>query len=155
MRAAAHLFALVLTLPQLLLAAVLLAFGHVTGGTTFWSFVDRSLDLFLALFGWIGLLVLVTLVLLIVAAFIASWRPFAAAFVGLAALASGAVIVWKMAAAVSHVSDFWILVPGIVALALSAWNARGVIPGRADGSESPADGEGVARSEGIPRLRSG
>jgi hypothetical protein len=58
MRTLAHLSAMLLALPQILLATAFLLLGHVTGTKTLGGLLTRVLDVFLALFTWGGLLAL-------------------------------------------------------------------------------------------------
>ena len=116
MRPALHLCALLLALPQVLLCAVFLLLGHVTGGGTLGSLFTRLLDTVFFLFSWGGLLTILAFVALIVAGFSARWRPFAAGIVAVLVLASAAMLIVNVG-----VSDVLIFLPGLISLGVSVW----------------------------------
>ncbi|HET7434645.1 MAG TPA: hypothetical protein VFN10_08040 [Thermoanaerobaculia bacterium] len=120
MKAFLHVCALLLALPQIFLAAAFLLLNHAANAGSFGGFVDRALDIFLALFSWGGLLLLATLTLLFTAAFIASWRPFGAAALALLVLGSASSLIVQLGAPQTP-ATFTLLLPGFASLALSAY----------------------------------
>ncbi len=128
MRALLHLLAIVLALPQVLLCGLVLLLGHMTGGGTLGNLFLRTLEVLDALFTWGGLLALLVLVALMVAAFDARWRRWAAGVVAAIVVASAVLLV------VQGLPDWSLLIPGAAALTISAWNAA-----------VPAAGSGASR----------
>ena len=121
MRALAHLCAMLLALPQILLATAFLLLYHVTGGRSVGSFFLRVLDVLYAIFTWGGLIALAVFVTLAVCAFFDRARPLAALAVALFVIASGIALVLSVP---FTWSDTWLLVPGAVSLALCSLIVR-------------------------------
>lgn len=111
MRPLLHVVAILLALPQLAICAIFLTLGHLTGGHTLGSLFTRSLDLLDAIFGWAGLAIVVSMLLLIAAAFSARWRP----------IGSGAIVL-LVGAGLWMVWDAPVIsVPAIIAAAISVY----------------------------------
>jgi hypothetical protein len=115
MRTLLHLCAIVLALPQVLLCALFLILGHMTGGGTLGSLVDRVLDTINILFTWGALLAIVAFVTLIVAGCFARSRRIAAGLVALIVIASTAILGYEGGI------DPLLFLPGLIALGVSGW----------------------------------
>lgn len=116
MRALLHVCAIVLALPQVLLCALFLLIGHVTGGRTLGSLFVRVLETMYVLFSWGGLLAVLAFLLILGAGFHARARRVAAGIVALLVLASGVMLV-----AQGGGIDPLIFLPGLISLGVSVW----------------------------------
>ena len=125
MRPLAHFLAVILLIPQMLVFTAFVILGHITGGHTLGSFFERAFDLLNILFGWGGLAVIVTTIVILAAGFSERWRPIAAGV--LIALAAGttiwlAVQLWPPA----ELWDLLVFAPAVLSVALSALSMRSV-----------------------------
>jgi hypothetical protein len=127
MRALAHLFALILILPQLLLVAAVETLGHVLAGGTLRSLLMNVLDAINLLFGWGGLAAIAGVLLLAGAGCFPSSRP--AAAICVIALALGSTIDLTVRMGVQHaLRESLLFLPALIAIGLSAWTMnRGAV----------------------------
>jgi|GEM_PF-2087074 len=120
MRVLAHLFAVILILPQLLLVAAVETLGHVIAGGTLRSLLMNVMDLIDLMFGWGGLAAIVGVLLLAGAGFFPGARPAAAICVIALALGSTADLTVRMG--VQHaLRESVLFLPALIAVGLSAW----------------------------------
>jgi hypothetical protein len=96
MRTLAHLSAMLLALPQVLLATAFLLLGHVAGTKTLGGLLTRILDVFVAAFTWGGLAALLVITSTI-------------------ALVMTVPLEW---------ADAWLFIPGAASLALCRYVAK-------------------------------
>lgn len=123
MRAAAHLFALVVLVPQALVFAAITLLKHVTKERTFFAFLGSSLDALDLLFGWGGAAVLVAVAALIAAAFSERFRPFAAAGLLAANLYSAvSIAIWLELTSIGDGAFFF--TPAVLSAAACVWVSR-------------------------------
>ena len=119
MRPLAHLVAVILLIPQLMVFSAALVLGHITGGRTLGSLIGRAFGVVDALLGWGGVAVVALAGAVLAAGFSRQWRPFASALMILLALSTTVwLLVWLV-----PLSDFWDLVlfaPASLAVVLSA-----------------------------------
>ena len=113
-----HLCAIALAAPQVLLFTAFALLGHLTSGRTLGSLFMRALETLDALLGWAGALLLAAIVLLIAAGFARTLRPFASAVVILAVICTTIGLIVQTGA--PELSQLFIFIPGLLALALSA-----------------------------------
>jgi hypothetical protein len=119
MRPLLYLVALLLALPQIVLATAFGFLAHLVGGHTLGSLIERVFTLFFALLSWKGLLVLVlAFIALIALGFSSRFRWIGSTLLGLLVITSATLLVWILRETIS-IGDFWIFVPGIGALALA------------------------------------
>ncbi|MEA2491105.1 MAG: hypothetical protein QOH21_2897 [Acidobacteriota bacterium] len=122
MRTLLHFCAAALIVPQLLLTTLFLALGHVTGGHTLGSLFMQTLELAGLLFGWGGLAVVLAVLLLLGAGFSDRARPFASAAIVL--LVVGSTVALAMMGIPAGIEDGVLMLPALVAVALSIWLIR-------------------------------
>jgi len=120
MRSFAHLCAVVLMVPQLLLFAIFAVLEHITGGRTLGSLFTRGLDVLAALFGWAGALIVVTTVALLAAGFSARTRVYASAFIVALWLFTTVSIAMQFGEQFSA-DQLFLFVPGVVGAGISGW----------------------------------
>jgi len=148
MRVFAHLVAVALIVPQLLLTAIVLLLGHLIGGRSLGSLFLRALDLLDFVFGWGGLTVLLLTVAVITAGFIQSWRPFASVFVILIIVSSTVALIVTIGAPAAFDALF-LFAPAVIAMALSVWLVRADLTATRRRTDSiPLAGQSAP---GIPR----
>ena len=115
MRALLFLIAVILALPQVLIAAVFLILGHVTAERTLGSLFMRTLDTIFVLFTWGGLLALIGFIALLAAGFISRSQPYAAGILASAVVASSTLLVVKIGV------DPLLYAPGLLSLGICAY----------------------------------
>ena len=121
MRVVAHLVSVMLLVPGIIIAAVILAIGHVTGQADFGRFVNALLDVLLAFFPLAFLAVVVWFVIAVLGF---SRRWYRAAAICVAAVAAGTSLVIAWPASAADALDHWgVLVPGGIALIIGIWLA--------------------------------
>jgi hypothetical protein len=116
MRTVLHILAVFLALPQVLLCALFLAIGHVTGGRTLGSLLVRVVDAAYVLFTWGGLVAIVAFAVVLGAGFSARWRRVAAGVVALVVLAT-TVMLGRVGG-----GDPWLFLPGVLAFGICLLN---------------------------------
>src|SRR5215213_1190850 len=115
MRSLLHFLAILLALPQVLLSAAFLLFGHVISGGTLGSFFLRLLEVFNAIFTWGGLLVIVLFLTLTGLGFHERTRRAAAAVVAAIVIMSAVILIIQLGGA--NLGDALVFfVPGVFAL---------------------------------------
>jgi hypothetical protein len=117
MRPLLYLAAILLALPQLLLAVAFAVFKLLTTGTL-GSLVEKAFELLAMLFSWKGAVVIAAFVALVVLGFLRSLRWFGA---GTLALLLGASAIFLAILLHSQMSleTVWIFIPGTVALVIA------------------------------------
>lgn len=113
-----YLAALLLALPQVLLCTAFALLEHITSGGTLGSFIARAFAVLFALLSWKGLVLFLTFVALVALGFSSRFRWIGAAIWSVLIVASAAILVWILAKHLSP-SDIVLLLPGVLALALS------------------------------------
>lgn len=121
MRMIAHLVSVLLLLPGIVVAAALLALGHLTGQPNFLRLVEALFDLLLAFFP-LAFLVAVAWFALAALGFSQRWHRAASIIVAVVAIATTGTIVW-----VANVPPVWseagIFVPAAGAIVIAVWLA--------------------------------
>jgi hypothetical protein len=121
MRTLAHFSAMLLALPQVLLATAFLLLGHVTGTKTLGGLLTRILDVFVAAFTWGGLAGLLVFAALALSAVFDRTRSFAAIAVALFVITSTIALLVTVPL---EWADAWLFVPGAASLALCRYVAK-------------------------------
>lgn len=155
MRVVAHLISVLLLVPGIVIAAVLLALGHVSGRESLGQFILAILDLLLAFLPLAALTVALWLGLALMG-FSRRLRRFAAIGIGAVALATAAVML-DYGAPWHGVDDAGIFLPQACALVLAVWLGwtdepdamRGPVAGSVAGSVAAPSS--VAAATGTPQ----
>jgi len=126
-RAAAHLAAIVLLVPQTLVLAAFAALDHLTSERTIGAFFTSALELLDLLFGWGGLAIVVAVLLLIGAGFHRKSRPIAAVCLVAFAVVSTIVLIVQLPSPRTP-DTFLFFFPALLSMALSVWTIASPAP---------------------------
>jgi hypothetical protein len=122
MRAFLHLLSVVLLLPNLVFAAYFVLLGHAIGGVTILGVLDRLASAALALMTWGGFAIGAAFLAILFGGFFVQTRWLAASCVAI--LAAGSLTVLIVLGSGPYTFGQWLfLLPGVVALCISAWLA--------------------------------
>ncbi len=121
MRSFAHICAIVLLLPQVLLASLLALAGYVATERTVWSILTNAWAVMGYVFGWLGLAVVIGGLGLIIAGFTRRFRVVASWIVIAIAAYSGVALCRRMGLSLA-LESWWFFVPALAAIGISGWS---------------------------------
>jgi hypothetical protein len=122
MRALLHLLSVLLLLPNLVFAAYFVLLGHAIGGVTILGVLDRLASAALALMTWGVFAIAAAFIGVLVGGFFVQTRWLAASCVAILSAGSLAVLIILGSGPYSF-GQWLFLLPGLVALCISAWLA--------------------------------